>query len=694
VAADPYRYFRVEARELVDGIAAGLAELERGTDDPAVLARLFRHAHTLKGAARVVRRVELAEHAHEFEEVLARARDAARAPNAAELGELFALVDRLTAGLVELETPTAAAAPATEAAPVAQASVPQAPPLEAAVQTVRIEVEEMDGVLSAVTETGVQLAALKRGLSRLHELVGVAAALASRSELGAASGRRTSTGNREHTLASELKTGLERAVQGLERDVERVEQELGDVRDGVDRLRLVPAETLFPALARAVHDAARALGRRAELTTTGGALRLDAHVLGPLRDALLHLVRNAVAHGVEPATERRAAGKPEVARVALGVVRRGDRVVFSCEDDGRGVDVAAIRRELVTRGLATSAETAALGDEAVLMRLFSARLSTTSQATQISGRGVGLDVVRETAVRLQGEVSIVSSPGRGTRIELAVPTTLAAVRALVLEGGGTSAVIPLDAVEQTLRIAPGMLARSPAGEAVALGDNVLPFVRLSRVLNLQQLDDGATACSAVIVNAGGRRAAVAVDRLLGAADVVVRPLPSAVRVEAVVAGASLDGEGNPRLVLDAEGLVAAASAVAVTAPPAPRERLPILVIDDSLTTRMLEQSILESAGYDVELAISAEEGLEKASRTRYALFVVDVEMPGMDGFEFVTRTRAHPELARIPAILVTSRAEPDDLARGERAGASAYIVKGEFDQNLLLANIQRLLGSH
>ncbi len=181
MAADPYRYFRVEARELVDGIAAGLGELERGSDDPAVLARLFRHAHTLKGAARVVRRVELAKRAHELEEVLARVRDAARPPSPAELAELFVLVDHLTAGLVDLDAPAASAAPGPQAAPAVRASSPSAPALEEAVQTVRIEVEEMDGVLGAVTETGVQLAALKRELSRLHDLVGVAAALASRS---------------------------------------------------------------------------------------------------------------------------------------------------------------------------------------------------------------------------------------------------------------------------------------------------------------------------------------------------------------------------------------------------------------------------------------------------------------------------------------------------------------------------------
>ena len=676
MATDTYRYFRVEAREL-----------ERGATDPAVVARLFRYAHTLKGAARVVRRLDIADLSHELEEVLAHARDGARSPSATELGQLLALVDRLSAAVAELDGPKTPSSERAGNAP--RAADRAAPSLEDRLPTTRIEIEEMDVVLGAITQTGVELAALRRELARLHELTFVAQRLVSRLEH--APPQRTSAAS-EQSLADELKLGLERATGRLERGVERVEAELSEVRDGADRLRLVPAAGLFPALARAVRDAAHALGKTAKLEPTGGALRLDAHVLGPLRDALLQLVRNAVAHGIESPAERASAGKPELGRVGLRVERRGNHVVFTCEDDGRGVDVPAVRRELVVRGLATFAEQSALSDEAVLTRLFSAGVSTAVSTTQISGRGVGLDVVRDTAARLHGRVTLTSVRGLGTGVELTVPVTLSALQALVVEADGTHAAIPLDAVEQTLRLAADTFVGSRERQAIAHGGQVIPFVRLSRVLKLRAQAQRGGATSVVVVAHAERRVAVGVERLLGTADVVVRPLPPAVRAETVVAGASLDGEGNPRLVLDAEGLVHAASAAPELPRDAPRAtRLPILVIDDSLTTRMLEQSILESAGYEVELATSAEEGLEKAGRARYGLFVVDVEMPGMDGFEFVERTRAHPELGRVPAILVTSRADPEDLSRGERAGASAYIVKGEFDQNLLLETIRELL---
>ncbi len=685
MATDPYRYFRVEARELVEGLGQGILELEKGSTDAAIAPRLFRFAHTLKGAARVVRRLELAELAHAAEDVLARGRDGNRASTREELAELLALVDRMSAALEELDAPAAAAAAAPARA--ARAAAPATLPLEEPLQTVRVELEEMDSVLRAVTETGVQLAALGREVARIRQLALVSAALSSRLGLRAVA---SSAGARDQALAEELQSGLERTAQGLETSIERVMQELSGVREGTDRLRLIPADALFPSLRRAVRDAAEALGRSAELTVTGGNLRLDAHVLGPLRAALLHLVRNAVAHGIEAPAERRAAGKAERGTVVLRVERRADRVVFACSDDGRGIDVQAVRRELAARGVTDATELARLPDEAVLERLLAARISTTTSVTPIAGRGVGLDVVRETARHLSGEVKLRTEHGRGTTIELAVPVSLAAVRALLVEVGATTAAIPLDSVRETVRLEAGTIGRTPEGDVVSLGGKILPFLPLARALRQGGPLERTAARSAVVVAVGQRAAVVGVDRLLGTFDLVVRPLPGV--ASAAVAGAALDAEGNPQLVLDPEGLLGAARAVEPANVEASAELLPILVIDDSLTTRMLEQSILESAGYTVEVAVSAEQGLEKARQKPHGVFIVDVEMPGMNGFDFVRVTRADPELRRVPAILVSSRDAPEDLAKGAEAGASAYVVKGEFDQNLLLSHIRRLLG--
>jgi two-component system chemotaxis sensor kinase CheA len=354
----------------------------------------------------------------------------------------------------------------------------------------------------------------------------------------------------------------------------------------------------------------------------------------------------------------------------------------------------------------TAAAAKALAAEQVIALLGSVGalgLTTASDVTVLSGRGIGLDVVRATLSQLKGEMSIRSEPGRGVRVEVQVPVSIAALQGLIVEAGGARLVIPLDAVQHTLRVHDAEVARSAEGDSILHAGKVIPFLSLE--LMLRRSGSGGPhfghrakpgIWSAVVVQAEGRCVALGVERLLGGANIVMRALPSVVAADPVVAGASLDADGTPQLVLDPAGLVAAglrspgeAFKVAAQAHVQPE---PILVIDDSLTTRMLEQSILEAAGYQVELAVSAEDGLLKAHAQRYSLFIVDVEMPGMDGFGFVGQTRADPLLRDIPAILVTSRDAVGDRLRGQQVGASAYILKGEFDQMQLLQTIRSLIG--
>jgi two-component system chemotaxis sensor kinase CheA len=291
-------------------------------------------------------------------------------------------------------------------------------------------------------------------------------------------------------------------------------------------------------------------------------------------------------------------------------------------------------------------------------------------------------------------MSIRSEPGRGTTVEVQVPISIASLHGLVVEAAGALAAIPLDAVRATLRVRDSEIARSAESDSILHEGNVIPFLPLDRMLRRSgSAGRNRSAWSAVVVEAGGRRAAVGVDRLLGTSNIVMRALPGVIEADRVVSGASLDAEGNPQLVLDPGGLVATAErGRGASSEEADLRRPPVLVIDDSLTTRMLEQSILESAGYEVELAVSAEEALIKAHDRRYSLFIVDVEMPGMDGFEFVAQTRSDPALRDIPAIMVTSRNAVEDRRRGEQVGARAYIVKGEFDQEQLLQSIRTLIG--
>lgn len=682
MAKDPYKYFRVEARELLDGLSQGILQLEKSAPEPEVVARLLRFAHTLKGAARVVKQPAIAELAHTAEGILTSHRDAGRPLSKEEGSALLRLLDDIVARLSALEPAAAAAAPPARPAP------------DEPLETLRVEIREMDSLLRGITGACVQLGAVRNGLGgvgRLRDLAGLL-----RDLLAARPGENEASPGmaRARSVAEEMRSTLDHFQRGLAVDVDHVDGELAEIRDVAHRLRLLPAETVFASLDRSVRDAAQTLGKRVAFEASGGDVRLDANVLASLRDALMHVVRNAVAHGVETEAERVALGKSPTGQVRLQVERRGGRVAFVCQDDGRGIDVEAVRRVAVARGLVPASEAKSLPAEKILALLRAGGLTTSSNITELSGRGIGLDVVRATAARLKGEVSIRSEPGRGATVEVQVPISLASLQALVVEAAGERAAIPLDAVRQTLRVQASEVTRSAESDSILQEGTVIPFLPLDRALG----HSGAavrnrSAWSAVVVQAEGRRVAVGVDRLLGTSNIVMRALPRVIEADPVVSGASLDADGNPQLVLDPAGLVRSAErGRGAISEDADLRRDPILVIDDSLTTRMLEQSILQSAGYDVELAVSAEEGLEKARVRRYSLFVVDVEMPGMNGFEFVAQTRSDAGLRETPAILVTSRSSPEDLRRGEQAGARAYIVKGEFDQARLLQTIRTLIG--
>jgi two-component system chemotaxis sensor kinase CheA len=256
--------------------------------------------------------------------------------------------------------------------------------------------------------------------------------------------------------------------------------------------------------------------------------------------------------------------------------------------------------------------------------------------------------------------------------------------------------VPLDAVRTCVRLLPEQAASAAATGRMAHDGEAVPFLPLARALYAGTVvPDTGSPGVAVIVAADDERVAVGVDRLTGTSTLVVRPLPELAPAAAVIGGVSMDLDGNPRLVLDAHGLVTETLRAGGTggAAAGPARRLPVLVVDDSLTTRMLERSILESAGYEVELAASGEEGLEKARSREFGLYLTDIDMPGIDGFTFVAETRADPALAHVPAILVSSRASPEDRRRGAEVGASAYVVKGEFNQEELLAHIRRLVTS-
>jgi two-component system, chemotaxis family, sensor kinase CheA len=682
MAQDPYKYFRLEGRELLDQFAKDVLELEKGGSSAALVQRLLRLAHTLKGAARIVKQQAIADHAHAIEDALAPCRDSGAKVGAERINEVLRHLDDINGHFLTLGLGDSAPAPAQPK-----------PEADDGLRLVRADIAEIDAVLDGVAETHALLNGLRGATHAVEQTQRLADILLADAApgLGADQGRQGRVSSeRLISTAEDLRRSLGRLERKLGGAIDQMDRELRQLRDAAEQLRLVPAASLFTPLERTARDSAQALAKQVRFDGTGGDIRLDSHVLATVQGALTQIVRNAVAHGIETEDERRGKGKPAAGQVVLKIARRGRRIVFECSDDGRGLDLDAVRRVAVQRGLAPAGATGLDAEELVRL-LLRGGISTSRAVTEVSGRGIGLDVVRAALDGLGGEVVVRTERGKGTVFELIVPPSLASMEALMVAVAATTAAIPLDSVRSSMRVAAGAITMASQGMSVLYENTAVPFVPLSQVLEGARAPAGQTWTAVVVAGPDGR-AAIGVDRLLGTSRVVVRPLPKHAYATAIVAGAFLDAEGNPQLVLDPDGLVADARRADGAAFEPPTAGRPVLVIDDSLTTRMLEQSILESAGYEVDVALSGEEGLQSARRKRYALILVDVEMPGMDGFTFVEQIRADPTLRDIPAILVTSRAAPEDLQRGRDVGAQGYMVKSEFNQSELLAMIRPLVG--
>ena len=692
--SDPYRYFRIEARELLEQLTQGLLSLGDGEGDARAVPELFRYAHTLKGAARVVGQTDIAEMAHAVEDALSPYRNSGQVVPVDSVREFLRLVGQMADTLDALEAPQA---PASEAAQ-AETGTPMVAPQEGpSPEVVRVELARLDGLLEGLSEAVVQLGGLHgavESISQAHHgtdllIEQLTAPVASSG--GAA--ERARWLSRVLSVAEGLRASLVKAGRQLGGGLGQVESELARLRDGAHALRLVPAQTLFGPLELTARDAAGSLGRQVEVLTEGGDIQIDGHVLASVRQALLHVARNAMDHGLETPEERRAVGKSPTGRFSLKVQRRGGRVSFRCEDDGRGVDLGRVRQVAVERGVVSAAEADALDEHGLLDLLFQPGFSTARAITDVSGRGVGLDVVRDTVRRLKGEVYITSRLGQGTCITLEVPLTLASLEVLSVEAGGQRLLIPLEALTGAIHLPAEAVSWTGARACISYAGEALPFLPLADALKGTSGAQRPRAWSVLVLDAGGAgRAAVGVERLQGISRRVSRPLPTSVPHLPLVAGASFDEQGVPLLLLDAAGLVRLVQAGSSTGAPKVRtsRKHRILVVDDSVTTRMLEKSILEAAGYDVELAASGEEGLEKVMRGGHSLVISDVEMPGMTGLDVTRRLRATPSLQSLPILMVSSLATEDDKRRGREAGVSAYIVKGEFQQHGFLETVARL----
>lgn len=717
-----FETFLGELEEQVRAMNADLLALEVTPGDAEHLRSLFRVAHTLKGAARAAGVPLVERSCHALETLLAAARDGTTQLDPARLPLLFSAADaledarrRLLAGgdlagcaLEEIANVLASADRAVPPVPAGPRPAPAVVPLPPRGDgRVRVDAETLDRLLASAGEL---LVVGGRSLGRKADAEGLAESAGRRAARWRQAARRARLALERAPEAAPASRALQDAAEEsrqLARDLELFAGALaGDARalTGVSHevlarvrgLRMHPFSEACEALPRTVRDLAAGAGKEVELEVTGGEVCADRAVLDVLREALLPLIRNAVDHGIESPVERQSAGKPRRGRVSVGAAIAGDRLAVTVRDDGAGLNLPALRLQLERRGAPVPI------DERELVRsVFEPGVTTRPEATMISGRGVGLDIVRNAMTGIHGGVDVTWQPGGGTCFVLRCPPSIATIRALLVGVGSQVLALPTGDIERVVRIGPGDVGRAEGRDVLVVAGRPVPLLPLAHLLPGLAARPLTGPTPAVVLQVGERRLAALVDDLVGEQEVVLQPLGPGTRPLPLVSGAVLLPSGKVGLVLDAGAVLTAGLASAgragttlASAEAPARARSTVLVVDDSITTRTLEQSILEAAGYDVVATADGADAWKALQERGADAVVADVEMPRMDGFALCEAIRGSKRFRRLPVVLVTALETPGHRERGLAVGADAYIGKSSFDQRHLVDTLAQLLGDH
>jgi len=726
--------FVQELEDQLQAMDASLLTLEARPDDADAIRTLFRAAHSVKGAARVTGFPMVEQSCHALEEIYAQVRDGARTLSGGDFSLLFAATDALkdvarrlraneplgesmlpalvrrlqevsdergdapsparSSGEARAGGTTPASADALPAQPSGRRAAERAE--ASVVDTVRVSAEKLDQLAAytndLLTMSGA-LATRPRELDMLQQ------------ELARWAGEWRQVA-REHADVhqraehADLDRGLHQLVEqlsqitrGAQDNTRVLSLTTADVIAGVRGLRMRRLADALEGLPRALRDVAAATGKQAQLVIEGEDVEADRAVIDTLREPLLHLVRNAVDHGIESPEERRARGKPEQGTVQVVASLAHGRLRITVEDDGRGLDTAAIARRLRAQGEEPPRDARSLA-----RRLLEGGVTTREEATSISGRGVGLDLVRVAMERIGGAVNVTWRAGSFTRFLIDSPPSPATLRAVIVAASDQLYALPIGHVERVVRVTASQVHEVEGRPALALGDAPIPIATLAGVLGppLRERTE-LQGAPALLLRSGRDELALIVDAVSDEREVVVRPLEQRAHVPHVSGGALLPG-GRVALVLIAGSLIEAglghevALSQFVRTDDAGPRTTHVLVVDDSITTRTLEQSVIEAAGYQVSVAVDGQDAWEKLQQEPVDLVVSDVEMPRMTGFDLCRRMRASKRFAEVPVVLVTGMETAEDRALGLEVGADAYILKSSFDQAGLLETIRQLIG--
>jgi chemosensory pili system protein ChpA (sensor histidine kinase/response regulator) len=486
-------------------------------------------------------------------------------------------------------------------------------------------------------------------------------------------------------------------LRGVREDTVQTQRLTAALRKEITRARMVPIGRLFTRVAQQVREAARATGKVVTLTVSGESAEVDTGVIEQIGDPLLHLIQNAVAHGIEPAAEREGRGKAAEGHLTLSASQEGGFIIVEVEDDGRGIDTELLRRRAVERGLLPAAEAAALPDRDALHLIFVPGFSTVSAVTQTAGRGVGLDVVRTNVSRLNGEIHVETEPGRMTRFVLKLPLTVAIADALMVRCGPETLAFPLTAVSVMRSVSPHEILAAAGRETMRLGDQVIDLIRLDQALRLTASPPPARL-PVVVMRGGGRPFGVVVDELLGKEEIVIKSLGALLDGLGPFSGATISGEGRVILLLDPTLLRDAARPPHAGArepredmvrPADPADRRPtVMLVDDSVSIRKFVGQMLEKAGFRVVTAVDGQDALQQLLELAVDVVVTDLEMPRLNGYALIEDLRRRSATREVPVVVMTTRAGEKHANLARRLGVRHYVAKPVEEQGFI-----RLVGS-
>jgi two-component system chemotaxis sensor kinase CheA len=591
-------------------------------------------------------------------------------------------------------------------------------------ETIRVSIDKLDSIANTVGEIAINRAKYDSYLNELNELIGftkkqstVINEIIEQIESQSGGGEVDNDSSMDQAVMKLKSANLNivsklTSVSKREQDTfASMEMITAKLQSDVMALRMLAVSTVFDIFPRVVRDIANEYDKKVTLAIKGADTELDRKMLEQIKDPLMHLIRNAIDHGIEDPEERAQSDKPEAGKIVLAADQEGDRIVLQVIDDGRGLDIEKITSIAIEKLKIDPGEIEKMSEADILKLIFVSGVSTKSSITDISGRGVGMDVVRKNIEdNLSGEIAVESQPGKGTTFTLILPLTLATTPSVLVESGGQIFAIPANLVQLGLQIEDADIHSIEGNRAIRVIDSTVPLVRMEEVLNLsasrggdrsrhdQRLKYGSKH-QVVVIEHAHHRIAFMIDRLIEEQNIIVKSLEAPLNKIKNIAGATILEQGEIVPILHVPDLIDSArqmqhQSVHETFKHVSSEarQKRILVVEDSLTTRALLKSIISSLGYEVITANDGVEGLNILTENKTDLVLTDIQMPEMDGLELARLIKQDPEIQNIPVVIVTSLDSEDEVRKGMEAGAEAYIKKGEFDQKVMLEMLQRLIG--